>query len=462
MTDIGRHRNGDDDRGDDRDVSGTGDGDPSQPAPMPPYDDLLRIAEQLKDLGRTQEKLHTLLSAMLSVSRDLDLPRVLRRIVTSAMGLVRARYGAMGVLAEDGEGLSVFIPEGLSDEEVAGLEGVELPRGRGLLGHLIRHPVPLRVDDIGAHPASAGFPPGHPPMGTLLGVAITVQGRVYGNLYLSERADGRPFDEQDEEVVVALAGAAAVAIENARLYEQVRVDSEKFQRLLLPQLSDLHPFEAAAVYRPATEPDQLGGDWYDALTLPDGTCCLAIGDVCGHDLTAAAAMSQTRSMLRALLYTRLHLPSRVLTQLDLALHALPSGLVTTALVARIDRREDQWVLRWSNAGHPPPLLLAPGSPPCYLDEDPCLPLGVDLNLPRYDSAYGLPPGSTVLLFTDGLIEHHQRPIETGLRSLAELAAIHTALPPERLCEILADHHPGDGRDDIAVLAVRVPDGPEAS
>ncbi|MYS20307.1 MULTISPECIES: PP2C family protein-serine/threonine phosphatase [unclassified Streptomyces] len=426
---------------------------------MPPNDDLLRIADQLKELGRTQEKLHTLLAAMLSVSRDLDLSRVLRRIVTSAMGLVGARYGAMGVLAEDGDGLSVFIPEGLSDEEVADLAGVGLPRGRGLLGYLIQHPQPLRVDEIRAHPASAGFPPGHPPMDTLLGVAITVQGRVYGNLYLSERRDGRPFDAQDEEVVVALAGAAAVAIENARLYEQVRADSEKFQRLLLPRLSDLGPFRAAAVYRPAAEPDQLGGDWYDALTLPDGSCCMAIGDVCGHDLTAAAAMSQTRSMLRALLYTRLRQPSRMLTQLDLALNAMPSSLVTTALLARIDRRGEQWSLEWSNAGHPPPLLLAPGQAPRYLDDDPCLPLGVDLNLPRYDSNCRLPDGSTVVLFTDGLIEHRHRPIQTGLRSLAELVAAHASLPPGELCELLADEHPGDGRDDIAVMTVRVPDAP---
>ncbi|MFE7042177.1 PP2C family protein-serine/threonine phosphatase [Streptomyces atratus] len=426
--------------------------------PMPLHGDLLRIGEQLKDLSQAQQKLQTLLAAMLSVSRDLDLGRVLRRIVTSAMELVGAHYGAIGVLSEDGGRLSMFIPEGLTAQERADLAGVDLPQGRGLLGYLIEHPNPLRVGDIPHHRASAGFPRGHPQMKTLLGVAITVQGRIYGNLYLADRGDGLPFDSRDEDIIVALAGAAAVAIENARQYEHVRSDSEEFQRLLLPEVSDRPPFRTAAVYRPASEPNQLGGDWYDALATADDTCYLAIGDVCGHDMAAAASMSQTRSMLRALLHTRLHRPSRVLTQLDLTLHAIPRYLVTTALVARVYRHHNAWALQWSNAGHPPPLLLAPGRPAQYLDRDPGLPLGVDLRLPRHDHSQDLPPGSTIVLYTDGLVEHHQRSLTDGLRTLADIATAHADQYPAQLCETLADQHPGDGHDDIAVLALRVPNG----
>ncbi len=142
---------------------------------------------------------------------------MLRRIVTTAMDLVGARYGALGVLHESGEYLKEFITAGLNEEERAALAGIPFPHGRGVLGLLIQDPEPLRVENIPGHPSSAGFPPGHPPMRTLLGVAISVRGEIYGDLYLSERYDSRPFDREDEDVVVALAGAAGIAIENAAL-----------------------------------------------------------------------------------------------------------------------------------------------------------------------------------------------------------------------------------------------------
>ncbi len=423
---------------------------------LPLFDDLRRIADRLRELGRTQEKLQTLLAAMLAISRDLDMHMVLRRIVSTAMGLVDARYGAMGVLSQDGDGLSEFIPEGLSEEERAGLDGVGDPHGRGLLGELIRDPRPLRVDDIADHPASSGFPAGHPRMGAFLGVAITVQGRVYGNLYLANPRGGRRFDSHDEDVLVALAGAAAVAIENARLYEQVRAGAERFQRLLLPSLPDLGPFGAAAVYRPATEPDQLGGDWYDALLFADGSCAVVIGDVCGHDLTAAAAMSQTRSMLRALVYNEPETPGALLARLDATLDAMPTNPMTTTLMARIEPDGDAWTLRWSNAGHPPPLLVLPGRAARLLDDEPGPPLGVDPALPRPDHSVPLPAGATLVLFTDGLIEDHRRAIDEGLRALADSVSAHADLSPERLCRFLTDRHPSDGHDDIAVLVLRTP------
>ncbi len=159
-------------------------------------------------LARAQRSLQGLLQAVLGITGELELPAVLRRIVRTAMDLVGARYGALGVLDEERTFLTEFVPLGLNSQELADLSGVELPRGSGLLGHLIRHPEPLRVEHIAAHPESAGFPAGHPPMRTLLGVAISVRGRVYGNLYLSDRQDGKPFDEHDEGVILALAGTA--------------------------------------------------------------------------------------------------------------------------------------------------------------------------------------------------------------------------------------------------------------
>ncbi|MGW2770949.1 GAF domain-containing protein, partial [Streptomyces sp. NPDC001275] len=169
--------------------------------------ELGRIDEQLRALSAAKTRIQGLLDAVVAITREVELPAVLHRIVTTAMDLVGARYGALGVLDESGDQLAQFIVAGMTEEERADLAGVEFPRGLGVLGHLIHHPEPLRVDDISSHPASVGFPLGHPPMRSLLGVAICVRGEIYGDLYVSERADGQPFDVHDESILVALSSA---------------------------------------------------------------------------------------------------------------------------------------------------------------------------------------------------------------------------------------------------------------
>ncbi|MGW7001232.1 PP2C family protein-serine/threonine phosphatase [Streptomyces sp. NPDC054933] len=418
--------------------------------------ELGRIDEQMRALAAAKDRIQGLLDAVVAITRELELPAVLHRVVTTAMDLVGARYGALGVLDESGEYLAQFIAAGLSERERAALAEVGFPRGLGVLRHLIRHPEPLRVDDISSHPTSAGFPPGHPRLSTLLGVAVSVRGEIYGDLYLSERRDGQPFDVHDENIVVALASAAGIAIENVRLFEQVRAASEQFQRLLLPTLPDLPPFEAAAIYRPAAEPNPLGGDWYDAIALPDGVVAVVIGDVVGHDLHAAAAMASTRNMLRALLFNLRTPPSAVLAQLDRTLQAITDNPVTTTSLARIEPVGSAWRLYWSTAGHVPPLLITPDRRAEYLLAEPGLPLNVISGQHRPDHTHPLPPDTTVVFFTDGLIEHPDHPIDESLDELAELATRHAALPLQDFVQALADHHPSDGHDDMAILALRTP------
>ncbi|WP_078629101.1 PP2C family protein-serine/threonine phosphatase [Streptomyces sp. 142MFCol3.1] len=415
-----------------------------------------RIDEQLRALLDAMDRLQGLLDAVVAISREVELSAVLHRIVSTAMDLVGARYGALGVLSESGEHLEQFIPLGLSEQERTDLAETGMPRGLGVLGHLIHHPEPLRVDDISAHPSSSGFPAGHPHLRTLLGVAISVRGEIYGDLYLSERSDGRPFDVHDENVVIALASAAGIAIDNVRLFERVRVGAEQFQRLLLPSLPDLRPFSAAAIYRPATEPSQLGGDWYDAVLLPDHVVAIVIGDVIGHDLHAAASMASTRNMLRALLFDRLNPPGAVLSQLDRTLQAVTSNPVTTITLARLEPEGPGWRLHWSTAGHVPPLVISPPHRAEYLFAEPGLPLGVDPDQPRPDHSRYVPPDSTVVFFTDGLIEDPARPIDESLDRLAGLAATYSSLPLDDFVQALADHHPSDGHDDMAILALRTP------
>ena len=168
-------------------------------------------------LSVSEGRLRALFEAGLAVTSELSLEALLRRLVEAAAELTGARYAALGVIDASGSELEQFITHGIDDGLRAEIGA--LPRGRGILGVLIREAKPLRLHDLAEDPRSVGFPPGHPPMHSFLGVPIMLRGVAYGNLYLTEKQDGEDFTDEDEELVTLLAGQAAVAIENARLYE---------------------------------------------------------------------------------------------------------------------------------------------------------------------------------------------------------------------------------------------------
>ncbi|GAA4601989.1 signal transduction histidine kinase [Actinoplanes octamycinicus] len=181
-------------------------------------DELLQeMLDRVGDVVTSRERLRALLDAVVGIGTDLDLRSTLQRIVEAACALGGARYGALGVLAPDNRSLSDFITHGI-DPAVHARIG-DLPHGRGVLGLLITEPKPVRLPDIRKHPHSYGFPPHHPPMHSFLGVPVRTRDHVFGNLYLAEKQGAAEFSEDDEEIVVALAAAAGVAIDNARLYE---------------------------------------------------------------------------------------------------------------------------------------------------------------------------------------------------------------------------------------------------
>src|SRR5436190_17518723 len=174
-------------------------------------------------------RLRTLLETGIAISSELSLEPVLERIVEAAAELTGARYAALGVIDRAGTGLERFVTTGI-DEETRTTIG-DPPHGRGILGVLIRDAQPLRLHDLSEDPRSVGFPPNHPPMHRFLGVPILLRGVAYGNLYLTEKEGGGDFDEQDEELVTLLAAQAAVAIENARLYESTTRWSRQLEAL---------------------------------------------------------------------------------------------------------------------------------------------------------------------------------------------------------------------------------------
>jgi len=180
---------------------------------------LTQVQDRIDEIIGTRDRMDGLLEAVLAVSSGLELDATLRQIVRAAMELVDARYGALGVLGEDGL-LSEFVYEGIDDVTAERIG--PLPTGGGVLGVVIEESKPLRLADIAAHPASIGFPANHPPMRTFLGVPIRLRDQVFGRLYLTEKKGAHGFTEDDEVVVQALAGAAGIAVDNARLYDETQ------------------------------------------------------------------------------------------------------------------------------------------------------------------------------------------------------------------------------------------------
>ena len=236
--------------------------------PQLQLDELLaELQGRLQAVLATRDRMRGLLEAVVAIGSGLDLESTLRRIVQTAVGLVDATYGALGVIGEDGR-LAEFIPVGLSQDEIERIH--HWPEGHGLLGLLIDDPRPLRLADIAAHPQSSGFPDGHPPMRSFLGVPVRLRDEVFGNLYLTgKRGDGE-FTEDDEAVLVALGAAAGVAVENARLYDAARRQQRWIQasaEVTTRLLSGSEPREVLAdVTRRARE---LSGADLAVLALPD-------------------------------------------------------------------------------------------------------------------------------------------------------------------------------------------------
>jgi signal transduction histidine kinase len=179
--------------------------------------------------GDPRERDRRLIEAGMELASELTLDAVLLRIVELAVELTEARYGALGVLTPDGRSIEEFITVGISAEERAALG--DPPTGHGLLGALIREARPLRIPEIAADPRSVGFPPNHPPMKSLLGAPVTGRGTVFGNIYLTDKQGADAFDDEDERVLVVLATQAAVAVENARLYDETERKGRELQRL---------------------------------------------------------------------------------------------------------------------------------------------------------------------------------------------------------------------------------------
>ncbi|PPK90805.1 PAS domain S-box-containing protein [Kineococcus xinjiangensis] len=322
---------------------------------------------------------------------------------------------------------------------------------------------PTLIPEVTLDAVRAGVAPDLAPTITTLGlgsalvVPLRARDVITGSLTLLSGEARAPYTEDDLQTAVDLGLRGGLALENARLYAQQRRSSETLQRSLLTPPVSLEDITVVARYVPAAEAAQVGGDWYDAFSQPDGSTVLVIGDVMGHDVSAAAAMGHLRTMVRTLAYDREAGPAEVLDRTDRAMQALAVGTLATAVVAQLrpagadGRRE----LRWCRAGHLPPLLLAPDGSVALLGGTGLI-LGLDAEHEREDHLGEVLPGSTVLLYTDGLVERRDVSMDDRIEELRSALAELAHLPLDELCDaLLARMLPGGSDDDVAVVAVHV-------
>nr|WP_281381638.1 SpoIIE family protein phosphatase [Conexibacter arvalis] len=364
--------------------------------------------------------------------------------------ILRADTAAILLLDDEQPLLRARAAKGI-EEEVE--QGVTIPLGKGFAGRIAAERRAIVIDDVD-HADILNPILRDKGIRSLVGVPLLIEGRVLGVLHVGSLRPRR-FSAEETDLLQLAADRAALTIDNAALYEQRRV-AESLQRQLLPNMQRIPGVELAARYLPASR-DTLGGDWFDAFALPGGRVALAVGDVVGHGVGAAASMAQLRAALRAYA-TDGHRPSEVVARLNRLMWQLGPRSMTTLSYAVLDLEAER--VEHVCAGHPPPLLLEPGGEGRYLDVKPNVPLATVPGSWYESTVHHVPTGATLVLYTDGLVERRGEVIDEGLERLrVTAAAVDGGVDP--LCACLASKLVARTRaDDVAMIALRVPPPPK--
>lgn len=321
-------------------------------------------------------------------------------------------------------------------------------------------------------PAQMSFPRGRPPFlypeaisrwlaeieaHNVVILPIVVEGEVAAVVTACVRGDRPPIGQTDIDLMGQILDHTHDAISNALRFRRTQRVALALQHSLLAEPPHIPGLELAARYQPSPTAAEIGGDWYDAFVLPGGAVKLVIGDVAGHDLAAAVCMSQVRNMLRALAVDRDECPGEVLQRLNSAMEALNGETTVTCALTRVERdAEGLWGLAYSAAGHPPPLLVTGEGEARFLREAGNPLLGLCYEQPWISAVEPLPPRSTLLLYTDGLVERRGEDIGDGLERLRRCAEPLAREPLDRFCDQVLTGMPVTGEDDVAMIALRVP------
>jgi serine phosphatase RsbU (regulator of sigma subunit)/anti-sigma regulatory factor (Ser/Thr protein kinase) len=411
------------------------------------YEEERRARESAERASERLEALQRVTDATLAyLSEDDLLDELLLRITQ----ILHSDTAAILMLEADGSTLRARAARGIEEEVV---RGVRIPLGRGFAGRVAAERRPIFIPDVD-HADVLNPILREKGIRSLLGVPMLIEGRVLGVLHVGTLTP-REFSDDDRDLLQLAADRAALAIEHAKLYEQRRL-AEALQRRLLPErLPQIPGLEIASRYMPAAA-GGMGGDWYDVFGLGRGRIALAVGDVVGHGVAAAAVMAQLRTALRAYAVQGMS-PPEVVQSVNRLMWQLGPAAMTTLVYLVLDPAEE--CLEMVNAGHPPPLLIAPDGEPEYLPIQGTMALGVAGTAVYHADTVAMPTGATVVLFTDGLVEERGHSIDDGLERLRELCAgTHEV---EGLCSMLVEQMiPDAAPDDVAVLAAHVPALPD--
>ena len=417
--------------------------------------ELLASSERERRTASTLAGLATTVSALSAAESRADLLRLMFRHGLRALG---ADLLAVALLEPGGGHLAVVDTHGSPAPEPVQQLSVHspLPMAAAAAGR------PLFEEDADRGEAAG---PALPGLRAWAALPLRIGTRPLGSVTVGWEHP-HPFADDDVRVLEAFAAQCSQAMNRVARRETERRQAsatrslaETLQRSLLTDPPQPEHLDIAVRYRPAAREAQIGGDWYDAFVSPAGDTTVVIGDVTGHDWTAAAIAGQLRNMLRGIASALDHRdPERVLGALDRALRETGTATLASAVVARIEEAPDRGhLLRWSNAGHPAPLLLAPDGTASLLERPADLLLGVAPETRRRQHDLPLTPGATVVLYTDGLVERRDAGLDVGLDRLLAAAPGLTDLPVDEVCDELLLRLAPDLTDDIALLAVRVRD-----
>jgi anti-sigma regulatory factor (Ser/Thr protein kinase)/putative methionine-R-sulfoxide reductase with GAF domain len=375
----------------------------------------------------------------------LPLEDLLNELLGRLVGILDADTAAILLLDDDDRTLVARAAKGL-EEEVE--RGVRIPVGQGFAGRIAATRQPVQIENLD-HADILNPILRERGLRSLLGVPLLVEGGVIGVMHVGTLTE-RKFDDEDVELLQSAGDRAALAI-SSRLTERERSLADALQGSLIPRLPHLPAVALVGRYLPAASA-QLGGDWYDAFQLPDGRLGMAIGDVVGRGFYAAAVMGQLRSGLRAYALDGMA-PSEVLGRLSRLLRQLEPGRTATVLYMVLDPYGGSLVV--SSAGHPPPLVAADGGGSVFVELSGSAPLGAT-RLPSYEEReHAIEPGSTLVLYTDGLVERAGESLDAGLGRLRVVVDGHTQdlerLGDSLIGELLPE---GPSEDDAALLLAR--------
>lgn len=393
------------------------------------------------------DKLSALLRVTDAALAYLPLDELLIELLHRISEVLRSDTAAFLLLDEKTNELVARAAKGI-EEEVE--QGVRIPVGKGFAGRIAAERRAIFIPDVD-HSFVMNPILREKGIRSLLGVPLLVEGRVTGVLHVGSLTP-REFSDADRDLLQLAADRAGLAIEHARLFQQVRI-VEMLQHSLVPQtLPDVAGLELAASYRPAAQGTGIGGDWYDVFTLPRGEVALVIGDVMGHGLPAAALMAQVRTGLRAYAVDG-HPPAGVVERLNRLATQLSPSQMTTVSYCVVDMESES--VRAVSAGHVPPLIKTPDGAARTLPVEGDPPLGVSQATRYEEHRFQLPAGSTVVMVTDGAIEVRGETLDRGLARLQAMVENERNLAA--LCERITAGalRPEPAEDDVAALAARV-------